>query len=177
MIEYPIIAVIGQRGHGKSLLMTKFAKDYHLLGVTIFANYHLYDIPYTYITLEQVAQFPEELHDCILFLDEMQEGVDAYEIFAKRSSKLNKLFTQLRKRHIQLIWATQHWKQIAPRLKRQTNYAKILERKEEFPKGVAIVYTHKCDGGMIEWNPIKTELFDGRPYFNNYNTDEVIHAD
>lgn len=170
-MKYPITCVLGQRGSGKTLFMTYLAHQYHKEGKKIYSNFTLKDIPYHAITFEKLASLPDELTDAVVFLDEIQIGADAYEVF-KRSNKMITVFaTQLRKRHITLYYSTQVFKMVTKRLRLQTNYI-ITFDSNTIPGFV--------NGQIYQYNTetyqdyIKSIKMDLRGYFNSYDTDEVI---
>lgn len=171
-IEFPIISVLGDRGDGKTLVMTALAwLNQKVAGLKVFANYHLLDIPYTYITFEELANFPEDLEDAIVLLDETHIGVDAYEVFRKNNKAITKFSTQLRKRRIVLLWSTQRFNTVAKRLRQMTNY--VLEVEKTNIKG--IIQCRVYDRGLEASNSfVKEFVLDGRQFFGMYDTNEII---
>ena len=170
-MQYPITCILGQRGAGKTLFMTYMAHQYHKEGKRIFSNFTLKEIPFTYITFEELAKLPDELTNAVVFLDEIQVGADAYEVF-KRSNKMITIFaTQLRKRQITLYYSTQVFSMVTKRMRLQTNY--IIEFETNKIPGIV-------KGRIFEYNVssfqqyIKTLELDLRNYFNAYDTNEVI---
>jgi len=170
-MKYPITCVLGQRGSGKTLFMTYLAHQYHKEGKKIYSNFTLKDIQYNPITFEKLASLPDELTDAVVFLDEIQIGADAYEVF-KRSNKMITVFaTQLRKRHITLYYSTQVFKMVTKRLRLQTNY--IITFDHNTTPGIV-------KGQIYEYNTetyqeyLKSIHLDLRSFFNSYDTDEVI---
>lgn len=170
-MEYPITCILGQRGAGKTLFMTYLAHLYHGEGKNIFSNFTLNDIPFNHITFEELASLPDKLNNAVVFLDEIQVGADAYEVF-KRSNKMITVFaTQLRKRKITLFYSTQVFSMVTKRMRLQTNY--IIEFEPQ--KQIGLV-----KGRIFEYNTsnfqeyIKTIELDLKGYFNSYDTNEVI---
>ena len=170
-MKYPITCVLGQRGSGKTLFMTYLAHQYHAEGKKIYANFTLYDIPFHYITFQKLAELPDELTNAIVFLDEIQIGADAYEVFKKSNKMITIFATQLRKRKITLYYSTQVFKMVTKRLRLQTNY--IITFDNNVTPGIV-------KGQIYEYNTetyqdyLKTIKMDLRTYFNSYDTDEVI---
>lgn len=171
MVEYPISCVLGVRGSGKTLFMTSLAYKYNATGKNIISNYHLIDIPYTYMTFEEIAKLPETLYDAVILLDEIQIGADSYEIFKKSNKMITTFATQLRKRKIIMYYSTQVFTQTTKRLREQTNY--IIQVENTNQTGIAKISIFNREKFLDEQH-LKTFIFDGRPYFNNYNTDEVV---
>ena len=169
-MEYPISCVLGARGSGKTLFMTSLAYAYHKEGKKIYANYHLIDIPYKHITFEELAALPAELNDAIVLLDEIQIGADAYEVFKKSNKMITVFATQLRKRKITLYYSTQVFTMVTKRLRQQTNY---IIQCDPIQAGITKISIFDRDKPFMD-QYIKTFNFDGRPYFNKYDTNEVI---
>jgi hypothetical protein len=171
MQPYPITALIGRRGSGKTLFMTKLAEEYASDGFTIYANYHLTKTPYRPLSFKQLAELPDYLYDAVVLLDEIQIGADSYEIFKPSTKQITKFATQLRKRRITLFYATQDFKMAAKRLRGQTDY--IIKFERTSIDGVANLQVFDMGLPILD-QCIKTFIFDGRPYFDHYDTDEII---
>lgn len=171
-MKYPITCILGVRGSGKTLFMTGLAHRYYLQdGVKIFANYHLKKIPYQYITFKELSTLPDYLYDAVVFLDEIQVGADSYEIFKKSNKAITTFATQLRKRRITLYYSTQVFTMATKRLRQQTNF--IIECHPTGNNGLVDILVF--DRGLpFQQQLIKEFLFDGRPFFGAYDTDEVI---
>jgi ABC-type branched-subunit amino acid transport system ATPase component len=170
-MEYPITAVLGQRGAGKTLFMTYLAHQYHAEGKKIFANYQLNKIDFTHITYEELAELPEWLYDGIVFLDEIHMGADSYEVFKKSNKMITTFATQLRKRRITLYYSTQVFKMATKRLRDQTNY--ILTCDHTQPPGFVKIQVYEYIA-YTEHNYVKTIALNLTQYFNSYDTNEVI---
>lgn len=169
MVKYPITAIIGDRGSGKTCFMTFLATKYHAEGKKIFTNYTLYNIPHTKITLQQMSELPDELTDAVVLMDELHMGADSYD-FMKSSSKAFYTFaTQLRKRKVSWYYTTQIFTQVAKRIRMQTDYLITMENTKKETIFKANVYDRK--EGIEVLNQF---TFDGSDYFNKYDTDEVI---
>ena len=175
IVEYPIVAVVGDRGDGKTVTMTALAYAYEKEGKKIFANFTLIGIPYTKITFQDLADFPEYLSDGVVLLDEGHIGIDAYQVFNSRVQNITKFSTQTRKRKLIVLFSTQVFTTVAKRLRNMTNY--IFECNKTNVKGVVNVNVYdrnqiKNGGGYI-----KSITIDGRPFFDMYDTNEIIELE
>jgi len=169
-MKYPITCVLGERGSGKTLFMTFLAYQYYLEGKKIFSNYHLKEIPYTYITFKELASLPDEINNAVVFMDEIQIGADSYEIF-KRSNKMITVFaTQLRKRKITLYYSTQVFTMATKRLRQQTNFI-IMCLPMKHP---GLVNSEVWEYSGINTKYLKSINLDLKEFFIHYDTDEVI---
>ena len=175
--EYPIIAVLGERGDGKTALTTKLGKLYTDEGLKLFANYTLFDIPYRKITFEELASFPDWLHNGVVLIDEAHIGVDSYDFLKGRVKNITKFVTQLRKRKLILYYTTQNFKLIAYRLRQQTDVIIECRRTEEVGIiEVRVLDYHDPDGlgGFTELNSFELDV---RDIFDNYDTNEIIEIE
>jgi GTPase SAR1 family protein len=170
-MKYPITAVLGQRGSGKTLFMTYLAHQYHAEGKKIFSNFQLKKIPYTPITFAELAKLPEWLYDGVVFLDEIHIGADSYEVFKKSNKMITTFATQLRKRRITLFYSTQVFKMATKRLRDQTNFLMTCDHTQ--PPGFVKIEVYEYIAYHAH-NYIKTITHNLTQFFDAYDTDEVI---
>jgi energy-coupling factor transporter ATP-binding protein EcfA2 len=177
IVEYPVILVLGRRGAGKSNLMTAMAKIYADAGVRVIANFHLFGIRYVYMTFDEIVKAfhenPDALRDSVLMLDEIKAGGDAYKFYTNEVQMLASLFTQIRKLHSTIYFGAQVVTQAAKRLREQIDY--VFELTNAGVKGVTVINKYEIIDGFEEY--ISSNLFDGRPYWHNYDTDELVYKD
>ncbi len=164
-----VIAYVGPRGSCKTLFAVATMKTYQSEGYKIFSNITLFDIPYTKVDFLQLSKFPEWLRDGIVVMDEMTLGADAYNFLHKQVRDITKFVVQIRKRNLMFIYITQDFSTIAKRLRGQTDYY------YEFHAG-SIGGTSQINVFNLrnQFEFIQTIPFDGRNYFDFYNTNEII---
>ena len=126
-MKYPIRAVVGRRGSGKTLFLTYTADYLSKSGKLVVANFHLFDIDYQYMSFKDIYKNLNDLYDCILMLDEGHVGSDAYDFFRKNTRKLTDFITQIRKRHIEIWTTTQIFKQLTKRFRDQVDYIYLAQ--------------------------------------------------
>jgi len=171
-MEYPIVGIIGRRGSGKTLYLSKLATEYYRNNVPIFANFSL-DIPHYEIDFNEIATFPPYLHDCVLLIDEAHVGTDAYRFWSQIVKDITDFITQTRKLHITMYYSTQVFTQVAKRLRDQTDY--IFQCEPLFINGVRKLDYFKVDiFDKFTDEYIATDVYNGKPYYDKYNTDELI---
>lgn len=167
-MQYPINAIIGDRGAGKTCFMTALAEAYYNEGKSIFTNYKLFNIPHKRITLQEMLTLPDYLNNSVVLIDEIHIWADAYDFLGKPARALASFATQLRKRQVTWYYTTQVFTQVPKRIRQQTNYfimAQAMKKKGIFE----IQILEKSTYHLI--NKLK---FDGTPYFDKYDTNEVI---
>lgn len=152
--------------------MTFLATQYHKEGRKIYSNYHLKNIPYKSMTLKEMSELPDELTNAVVLMDELHVGADSYD-FMKSSSKAFYTFaTQLRKRKVNWYYTTQIFTQVAKRIRMQTDYLITLENTKQESIFKTTIYDRRKEYDLNE--PIQQFFFDGKEYFKEYDTDEVI---
>lgn len=168
MTEFPIIAVIGDRGSGKTLTTVNIADEYQKAGIKVFSNFTLVGIPYKHIKFSDIVEFPEYLHDAVILLDEAHIGIDAYDFFKGTVRGITEFSTQIRKRRLVIIYTTQVFTTVAKRLRQQTDY--LLYCNELNVKG--LIHTQMWDNKTKEF--LHEKVSDLRRYFESYDTNELI---
>lgn len=163
-----VICIVGDRGTGKTLFAVSLAHHYATQGVSIFTNIEMYNINHRTIAFKDISDFPDWLHDGIIILDEMHVGADSYKFLNSDVQGITKFITQIRKRNLTFIYITQNFTTIAKRLRIQTNYSYQVSKIRD---GVA-----KIDifDNMNFYAYLKTIIFDGRKYYDFYNTNQLI---
>lgn len=167
--NYPIIAITGNFGAGKTLLATFLALTYKANhNMNIFSNYKFVGVDYRKVTFEEVAKMPDWLRNGVLVLDEMQIGADSYNSMGKNVKLLTTFITQIRKRDIILVITTQRFKMVAKRIRLLINY--YIE-VESVAKGVIKARTYDLPNGYILLN---TKTYNLKAVYPFYDTTEVI---
>lgn len=169
------IGILGDRGSGKTNLLTYFLYQAHLKGMPIIANYHL-EFPATYMTFEQLTSLNTEISDAIIGMDELGEGADSYDFFASSPRKITKLISQIRKRRCTVYYTVQRFNLIMKRLREQTNGFILCEDLD-------IPHTPLQCNGVFRltfldqyYRKTGSGFFDGKPVRQLYNTEEIITA-
>jgi hypothetical protein len=172
IVEYPIIAWIGNRGGGKTLGMTAFAVDwYQKEGIQIYSNYHLYGVPYIYMEFTEMINSLDKLYNCLLLIDEAHVGINAFQFLSKGVAKVTTFVTQIRKRKIIMCLSTQRFNRVAKSVREQVDYIVTCSRTSK--KGVSNYVWYDMEYASKEvliWE----KVLDLRSYFKYYNTEELI---
>ena len=180
---------IGKQGSGKTLFITKLVSE-NLNNRKVFSNYHLTKIPYERISfnkeayqdlveessyhsiidiLELLEKDVNYFNNSIMLLDEIHIDLDSLDYMKDTNRKLQKFFSQLRKRNILLLGTTQYIMNLDVRIRRQC--MNVFEMKH-LKKDIFEVTTHDIDGYYS--TPISTYLIDLSYWYDSYNTNEII---
>ncbi len=165
-----VVGIIGNRGAGKTCLLTSLLYIDSQLGNKVICNYSV-KFPATYMTFSQVADLPESLKGATLGFDELGIGADSREFFSKRNSKIAKLITQIRKRKCLMYYTVQRLNLIDKRVRQQTDKYILMEKTPV--NGIFIL--RLLEGWNLEMTAKST--FDGRKFFDMYDTNEIIELE
>lgn len=182
------VGIVGNRGSGKTNILTAYLKDYADDGVPVIANFKL-NFPSISMSFEDlrkiVAGDPERIRGTVIGLDELGRGADSYEFFKKDVKDITFLIQQIRKLHSKVFYTVQRFGTIAKRLRDQTDGFIMMNDPDADnftrPDGT-LAQNHRevCTGIFRasymndDLHLIRSRLFDGRPYWNMYDTDEII---
>ena len=168
-MDFPITGIIGDRGSFKTCFMTSLAYAYYKEGRKIYTNYELFEIPHEKITIAEMKQLPNYLRNSLVIIDEIHIWADAYEFMGKSAKALATFGTQLRKRKVDFFFTTQIFTQVPKRLRDQTNYLILMKKTKDEGIARAVVMDRFARNRVVN-----AFLFDGRPFYEKYDTDEVI---
>lgn len=172
MLHYPITAIIGDLGAGKTLFLTYLADRYYKEGLNVFANYELLKTPYTPLDFKELATFPKHVKNGVLLMDEGHIDGDAYNFLRKGVRDMGKFITQIRKRKLILFFTTQDFASIFIRLRELTNYIMLIEPVTM--TGISSVTTYDKRNGMLL---VHKRIYKLDKYFNAYHTEEIIDTE
>lgn len=165
----PIIGIEGPIGSGKTTVLTYFAlQEYMVLKKPIFANYTLNEIPFTYMTFEDLMAKMDVQFDfqrAGIFITEAHIWVDS----RMAVSKLNRLFSyfmlQTGKQDINLYYDTQDFGQVDLRLRRMTDMAiRIVAKRGNL---------HKIIIQDMHTGKKRNAVIDGSAIYHHFNTREI----
>ena len=163
-----VVAIVADRGVGKTLFGVHLAKQYDDMGINVFTNIELYNIGHRIIEFKDISSFPDWLRDGIIIMDEMHVGADSYAFLRNDVQQITNFITQIRKRNLSFVYITQNFTTIVKRLRQQTNYMYLMEKIMD---GVAEVTVHDL---MHNYKIVNKFPFDGRHLYNYYNTYQII---
>lgn len=171
---------IGKQGSGKTLFTVKLLYS-ELDNRRVFSNFKLYEMEYEPITfdnelepdktdiLEALEKDPHYFDNSIMLIDEMHIYFDSLDFMRSNSRKMQKFFSQLRKRNILLLGTTQYLMNLDVRIRRQC--MNVFDMKHIF-KGLFEVTTCEIDGYFS--HEVSKYRIDLSEYFNKYDTNELV---
>lgn len=163
--------------------MIKYAYEKALCGNKIFTNLGLKfpkncDVEKLDSTFfKNYAESKFNLLDSVILVDEAHVFYDSRNAMLKRNKIFAKFITQSRKRSVNLCYTTQDKSpllflssgQVDLRLRKLTDYIIYCEKIKH--KGHIFIKQSFCDQYGIK---LSEEVFDAKPYFNLYDTNEII---
>lgn len=171
--EYPRVAIIGDTGDGKTLVMTALAIEYALAGKKVFSNYAIYGIDYEYLDPKDIAEkmFDEnsDLHDCVICTDEAHMDLGKFSYHLRQVRDIGDFATQTRKRRIIWLYTTQVFDNLVKTVRDLTT--NIIYCK---PLGDDWFSMQIHNRLFANRGYIKTIQLYGVPYYDLYNTEEII---
>lgn len=191
-----VFGILGDRGSFKTCKMTAALYGDHMAGEKITANYHL-KFPFQYRTFDQVRKELKRMESDesyvpsfaghVMGFDELSTGADSYEFMLSGNKEITKLISQLRKLGCILYYTDQRYGKVTKRIRDQTDRFWLMrdldKGKMKYPDGrLAKRHWNVCNGiGETllvdgDLNPLgKPKKFDGRPWYEHYDTTEFVH--
>ena len=173
---------IGKQGSGKTAFITKALYDNFEMGMKVYSNYTLLKMTYKeigancykHIDLEKILDMLDNnvnaLNDSIILLDEIHIYLDSLDFMRKNNRRLQKFFSQLRKRNILLLGTAQYIMNVDVRIRRQC--MNVFEMEHIYKNLFKVLTWSMYDGWQDE--VLREDHFDLSTYYDKYNTYEVI---
>lgn len=149
----PIIAFVGKRGDGKTLLMTIFSKARVDDGDALFANYGVKIPRAHYMDLDFLRSFFDTKGEAFLHgqnaticIDEIALFIDSHDWKSKKAKIFSYFVAQTRKRGVCLFYTTQRMNMVPNRIRDNTDLI-IMPRLDK--------KTDTLHYSIIEYDPDK----------------------
>ena len=129
--KFPIVAIVGDLGSGKSTFTTFLAYMFQSQYPNILSNMIFNDkyIKYTYIEPDEMNLRNNKIKDGVLFIDEVSSSNgDAYEFFSKGVIDTSKFLMQVRKRNVAIFLINPRFNFNARRIRQMVNYYIEIEK-------------------------------------------------
>lgn len=167
-----LFSIVGDLGAGKTLTLTFLTwKNWFFRREKLYSNYHLYTLPYYYVTSPQ--QF-SEFHDGWFSGDEIWLYLDSRFSRSKKNTAIANILSKSRKRDLTYAMTCQVSSSLESRVRRVLDFTFLpqLSMEEDFCKVLAFKGGFPKPEGYIRVFYYKTPLV-----FNMYNTKEEIEMD
>jgi hypothetical protein len=178
-----IIGIEGFLGDGKTIYMVRCAKIDHKNGRKIYANFHLKNIPYIPLNINDflLTENADKFKNCTILIDEITLFMDCRRSSRKENIAISTLLRQSRKRSIDIYYTCQNLDETDLRLSRYTSIFVIAQR----------CYGYDMNGSLKEIDNyrqyiiidtrqrtenIKRMNMDISQYYDYYDTDEIIES-
>lgn len=168
----PIVGIQGPIGSGKTTCLTYFAlQEALVLKKPIYANYHFTELPSTYMTFDDLMMRMESKFDFMragIFLTEAHIWLDSRMSASKLSRLMTYFVLQTGKQDINLYYDTQDFGQVDIRLRRMTDIAIHIVKKQGNLHKIKIkdMHTGKTRNGVI----------NGASIYPHFNTREIAQT-
>lgn len=180
-----IIAIIGKRGEGKTMLLSLLNWYDWLLEKHIWTNYHFLngkershhmtkDFLQTFFDTQGEAFL--QTHGGVLAIDEIATFIDAYDFRSKKAKIFSMFVVQTRKRNVYMRYTTQQLRLVPIRIRDNTDY--IFEPSYDRTKDILYVDVYSFDG---KYKTYKKTMKIFRALFlckkhQLYDTNEIIEV-
>lgn len=173
--EFPVIGVLADKGWGKTLLMRYLASAYADTGLSVVANFDIFDLEYRKAGMKGAMNHVDDLQNCVLFFDEIYADADAKDYFSKNNAAITNFVAQSRKLHTTFIFSLQLFFTVDKRIRAFTDFF-YCPKPYTGPGAkagdlVVDVFDAKASIGN---DHIKSFILSLGKYYPLYNTDERI---
>jgi len=188
-----IISIIGNKGDGKTLFMTKCLVDYKTQENYIYSNYKLSKIKHNILNVNMLQDFQnnnKNLENTLIGIDEAHIFLDSRNFMSKKNKTIGYFLLQSRKRKIKCFLTFQKINQIDIRLRQNTSFfvfcnsyeivgqklVKLIEGEPLFDeKNVIIIYDIWKTDKINNFEFVGKNCFYAKDYYNYYDTNEIIN--
>lgn len=166
-----IIGMEGGLGSGKTIIMVRYLnKDYKLYHRSIKANLWL-DFPHEKLNIKQMLSNEQQLKNVSVGIDELTVFADCRNSMSELNKLISYFVLQTRKRNVCLYFTTQDFGMVDKRIMRHT-LIRIHCMKVKGANHLRHYEIHDIRDSLF--NMPQEFIMDIRPYFEMYNTDEII---
>lgn len=170
-----VVALIGNKGNGKTLVMTLLLYIEYLKGKKIYTNYKVF-FPHEILDVQKMVELDVSLQDAVIGIDEMQTVCDSRKHSRKQNILMSHFLIQTRHRSINLYYTTTYLGQVDKRIRENTDIVIISENlevdsdKDGYDDMFRIIVRDERHLKM----KVKTKIIYGKPVFDLYSTDYIV---
>jgi hypothetical protein len=166
-----LIGITGSLGGGKTLYMTRcLYKEKQSRGnARVISNYKL-NFPFEFIEATEIFEMKESLKNTIMGIDEFHIFLDCRKSSNKKNTLLTYFILQTRHLGVHLYFTTQDIGQVDVRLRRMLDIL-VYCQKLHIPDYFKLrIYDYRDTMNITQ----SQHLFYGKPYYDLYDTTEII---
>ena len=168
------VGIEGGLGSGKTLMMARYlALDFMRHHRRVYSNFWL-DFDYTKLDVRDMLKKKENLKDVSVGIDELTVFADCRSSMSELNKLISYFVLQTRKRNVCLYYTTQDFGMVDKRIIQHTLVRVFCSKVKGKPDDYPMRRYEILDIRDSFTNPPQVFYMDIRPYFNLYNTDEII---
>lgn len=164
-----LVAIIGQMGSGKTLLMSILSEAFFRQGLPIFATYSLENAE----RLDSVKKLLA-VENGVLSLDEFWITLDSRDFGNSKNISLTHWVNMTRKKNLLVMFTTQTFGQIDLRVRNAVDLIFSCEKIKLKDKSYMFRYTLVRGSDKIILKSFKIPEFKARNFFKFYDSFEII---
>lgn len=169
-----IVGIEGGLGSGKTLMMSRYlSKDFHRLHRVVYANYWL-NFDYKKLNIRDMLDKKQSLLNVSVGIDELTVFADCRNSMSELNKLISYFILQTRKRNVCLYYTTQDFGMVDKRIIQHTHVRIFCSKVKGKPDDYPLRRFEIVDIRDSFNNPPQVFYMDIRPYYDIYNTDEII---
>lgn len=185
--EY-VVAIVGHRGGGKSVLLARYLLNGLIRGYPVFTNLELYpeklgiDKPQQSLELDNLLSFDPNLSNAIIGIEELGTWIERMRAISTTNILVSKFFQLfIRKKGLRIFFTNQSpylpsgiWEQVDMVINAHDLFYSEWGKEANLPKGTTFYYIARDVSGIFTGHPGTTWGFALRkanklwPLFNSY---------
>jgi len=176
-----IVMITGDLGSGKTCMLTRYGCKASMVK-DLCSNYHYNNVPYDKFDMVDLYVNKPDLKNFMICADELYTFMDCRTSMSKRNRLESYFVLQTRKKNVDLYFTAQYSELVDSRLIKFVSIWIKMENIWLKSKTTGLLYKHPYlflatfhDYRKSDNINVFTRKFDGRRWFNEYNTDEVIY--
>lgn len=170
-----VVGLKGLKGSGKTLIMTMLLHLEYLAGKKVYTNYKV-NFPHEIIDVNKMVKLDKKLTNAVIGIDEIHMICDARRHGKKQNLLMSYFILQSRHRSVNMYYTTQFDRQVDIRIRENTDVNVVCENLyiDSDEDGYYDLFRIIIQDKRFGYPLIHAKIVYGKPYFNMYNTDEVV---